>query len=111
MKKHELKYRPHSALLACAMAFSLAACADESKEPETRPIDRKLLPFSIGFDLDGQPVVLDEKGNRIEPTQVTFPIKATEIESVDSISMVQYKGSHVKLIKIGNKYYAIPLPH
>ncbi|AUM11817.1 hypothetical protein [Ketobacter alkanivorans] len=92
------------------MAISLSACADEKRPQDTVP-STELRPYSIGFEKDGTPVVLDAKGNIIEPSDVKFPIKATEIESVESITLVQYRGSHVQLMKIGGRLYAIPLPH
>ncbi len=92
------------------LGVSLSACAEEIRTEPTTPA-RDLMPFSIGFDLKGEPVLLDEKGNRIPPSDVQFPIKATAIESVDSITMVQYRGSHVKLIKTSVGWYAVPLPH
>lgn len=97
-------------LMAVLMVLSVSACAEEEKP--TRPIgNADLVPFFIGFTGDGKPVVIDENGDVIEPTRVDFPIKATAIESMGSITMVQYRGSHFKLIKVGNSVYSIPLPH
>lgn len=98
------------ALCAALLSVSLSACAEETKTEPTTPA-RDLMPFSIGFDLKGEPVLLDENGNRIPPTDIQFPIKATAIESVDSITMVQYRGSHFKLIKTSAGWYKVPLPH
>lgn len=105
-KAHKIAYT----LCASLLTVSLSACAEETKIEPTTPA-RDLMPFSIGFDLKGDPVLLDEKGNRIPPSDVQFPIKATAIESVDTITMVQYRGSHVKLLKTSGGWYAIPLPH
>lgn len=98
------------ALFATLLTVSLSACAEESRTEPPQP-SRDLMPFSIGFDLKGDPVLLDEKGNRIPPTDVQFPIKATAIESVESITLVQYRGSHVKLIKTSGGWFTVPLPH
>lgn len=97
-------------VILSAALVSLTACADEEKEPPREP-NKDLLPFSVGFTLEGEPVVLDANGERIPPTEVAFPIKATAIERVDSVTLVQYRGSHVQLIKVAGKYFAIPLPH
>lgn len=97
-------------VVLASVAFSLAACADDKTSEPAQPA-KDMMPFSIGFDLKGEPVLLDASGSRIPPTEVDFPIKATAIEQVESITLVQYVGSHVKLVKIGGKYYAVPLPH
>lgn len=105
-KAHKIAY----AFCASLMTVSLSACAEETRTEPTTPT-RDLMPFSIGFDLKGEPVLLDEKGKRIPPSDIQFPIKATAIESIDSITVVQYRGSHVKLVKTSAGVYAIPLPH
>ena len=94
------------------MALSFSACSKEDDVSHSgHNTNKNLLPFSIAFDLKGNPLLVDQEGNRIKPTDVQFPIKATAIERIDSISIVQYRGSHITLVKIGNRYYPMPLPH
>ncbi len=80
------------------MAFSLGACA--SDYTNRKPIDSmveegKLLPFMIVFDQTGKPILVDERGETIAPIEENYPIKTTAIERIDSITIVQYRGSHV----------------
>lgn len=93
-----------------ALTYSCAACGDD-KEQQPQGPGKDYLPFSIVFDKAGNPILLDEKGNRIPPVEQEFPISATAIENVESLTIVQYRGSHVQLIKIGGRFYSIPLAH
>lgn len=106
-------------LFACMVSLPLVGgCGD--KEPESnvnndseksRPSERaRYLPFSIRFDLKGNPVIVDEKGNEIELTPVKPPFKATEIVGVETISVVTYKGSCKQVYNIGGRLYEIQLP-
>lgn len=96
-----------SVLALCFL--SITACAqEEEKMPEPR---KDLMPFTISFKLDGAPVLLDESGREIEPKQIEYPLHATAIERIDTLTLVQAKGSHYKLIKLNGKEYYIPLKH
>lgn len=99
--------------LLMALLVPLLACAQEDGEDKRKPNpdEKKYQPFSIRFDMDGNPVLLDKDGKFIRPEVLPFPIKATSIERVDSIVIVQATGSHFKVIKANNKEYKIPLPH
>lgn len=96
-----------------ALVIPLYACAQEAKEdkPKPNPDGRQYQPFSIKFDLDGTPVLLDAAGEVIKPQVLQYPIKATSIERVDSVVILQATGSHFKVVKANNKEYIIPLPH
>lgn len=68
------------------------------------------VPFSISFDREGNPVVFDEKGETIQPAQVDYPVTATEIRSVNSITAMVVKGSCFYLLQAAGRSYQIPLP-
>lgn len=69
------------------------------------------LPFVIAFDAKGTPMVVDAKGEAIKPISAEFPIKTSEIRSLETMTMMEFQGSHAYLIKIGGNYYMIKLPH
>lgn len=96
-----------------------AGCGDAPEEAGSSGTDQvaqpgkgrdEYLPFSIKFDLDGNPVIVDEKGNRVEAEQTKLPVEATSIAGVQSISVVTYTGSCKQVISIGGKLYTITLP-
>ena len=105
------------ALIAIApLAGGCSEASEETKgkspEEQTRPSPDKprYLPYSIRFDLNGNPVVVDERGKVAELEEVKLPVKATELVDVQTISVVTYAGSCVQLYNIGGKLYAISLP-
>jgi hypothetical protein len=120
-----MKHRNPSGLIRL-FAFSLLAalplaggCGDKPKEDikpddrgeEVKPVEsERYLPYSIRFDARGNPVVVDEKGEAVVLTEVKPPIKATELVSVQSISVVTYKGSCKQVYNIGGRLYEISLP-
>lgn len=96
-----------------------AGCGDAPEEAGSSGTDQvaqpekgraEFLPYSIRFDIKGNPVIVDDKGNRIEAEQTTLPIKATSIAGVESISIVTYTGSCKQVISVGGKLYTITLP-
>ena len=101
-----------STVVACLMTLTLSACAaDSTKGTDGGQMRDKYLPFSIMFDQRGNPVIVDRDGNELVFEEAQFPIKSTAIEKIESITYVQYRGSHVGLVIRGGKMVAIPLPH
>jgi len=95
-------------LLAFVVIVS-SACAhigDNVKGPSIPP---NVVPFSVGFGPDG-PIVFDQKGEKIQLTEVEFPVKAKEIQSMNTISAIQVKGSCFYILKFGGLTYKVPLP-
>ncbi|MBR9909714.1 MAG: hypothetical protein GYB33_05110 [Gammaproteobacteria bacterium] len=109
MSQHKKAYR--RALLPLLCAFTLSACAEYRPKPNPDPQEGDYLPFSIRFDRTGTPIVLDAQGKRVPPRDVNFPIPATAIEKVEALTYVQYRGSHVALIRVGGQMFIIPLAH
>ncbi len=109
-KTTQLKIR--TTLMTILMTMTLNACATDTTKPTDDPnMNSRYLPFSIVFDKRGNLVVLDLNGKPLEFTETSFPIKATEIQKVESFSYVQYRGSHVGLIVRGGQMIKIKLPH
>ncbi len=68
-------------------------------------------PFSITFDMQGNPIVLGANGKIIPPSRVTFPIKDVKaIANVNTITAIEVYGSHYYVLKIGGDNYVIDLP-
>jgi len=96
----------------------VAGCGDSSGEPtsskdteQTRPQpDARYLPYSIRFDLKGNPVVVDEKGRPAKMEPVEPPFKATSVADIQTISVVTYTGSCIQVYNIGGKLYSFSLP-
>ncbi len=71
----------------------------------------KTVPFSITFDMQGNPIVLGANGKRILPSRVTFPIKDVKaIANVNTITAIEVYGSHYYVLEIGGDDYVIDLP-
>lgn len=108
-----------SAFVLLASMPLVGGCGDKP-ENETKPDGRgeevtpvestRYLPYSIRFDVKGNPVIVDEKGEVVVLTEVKPPFKATELVGVQSISVVTYKGSCKQVYNIGGKLYEISLP-
>lgn len=96
-------------LMLLTLTLSATGC-DAQEERPTKP-GNHLMPFSISFTLDGKPVLLGEDGRPLESTKLEYPLHATAIERIDSIVMVQAKGSHYKAIILNGVEYHIPLRH
>ena len=92
------------------LIFSFTACAQElTKAPITD--EEMYQPFSIVFDKEHKPLVLDSKGKRLDKIEVDFPLKAEAVLSMEAISAIQIHGSHYYIIQVGGDYYKVPLPH
>lgn len=91
------------------LALSACAVAGDYKQ-DTPRVEKELLPFSIGFRLDGTAVVLDENNKVVQPKEVSLPTKAEAIEALGNISYVKYKGSCKVMMVIGGVYYLFDLP-
>lgn len=126
MQKNNKTLRTHlgHALLATGLfATSLTACAGDPMSTATMGktgMDRTTatsyptegrLPFAIVFDAKGAPILVDAKGEPIKPTSIDFPVKTSEIRSLETMTMMEFQGSHAYLVKIGGNYYMIKLPH
>ncbi|MCG8533986.1 MAG: hypothetical protein MI808_02725 [Pseudomonadales bacterium] len=96
-------------VFAGLLAVSVSACSQE--KPTTPKKGDDLLPFNVSFDRNGAPVLVDENGEKIKPVEVEFPIKATAVERIDTVTIVQIRGSHFKMVKIGSTYYKLVMPH
>ena len=90
----------------------LGGCAhmgDSYQPPGKAPLET--VPFSITFDLQGNPIVLTPDGERIKPERVDFPIREVKaIGSIKTISAVQVFGSHYYVLNIADDFYVIDLP-
>ncbi len=97
-------------LLLVFVAISISACAHRGDNVSGPNIPDYVVPFSIGFDREGNPVIFDEKGNDIDPKFVDFPIESKEIQSVSTISAIAVKGSCFYLLQFGGNTRQIELP-
>ena len=103
-------YRVLKYTLFIMAIVSLSACSHMKDNIKGVPTPDNTVPFSIGFDLEGKPVIFDQKGKRIRPQAVDFPVKATEVQSMETITAIAIKGSCFWLVYAAGKYYQIPLP-
>ena len=97
-------------LLLPMLALATTACAQTTlyETPEGPA------PFYITFDANGEPVVLDSKGNRLElePEGSVAKIPGPSIiKGLTQISAVEIEGSHYYLLYIGGRFVRIPLNH
>ena len=70
----------------------------------------RFLPYSIRFDKDGKPLIVDEKGKVIPGAVVKTPLRATAVESIQSMGSVIYKGSCKQVFSIGGRLIEVDLP-
>jgi len=52
----------------------------------------RYLPFVIRFDVKGNAVLFDEKGNKIRPTTSKLPVDVSQFQNIQSIGSVQVRG-------------------
>lgn len=104
------KFGKHLCAISIAGALSACAIADVKQQTPEKERPQKYLPFVLGFTAEGLPVVMDKSGNPIEPERASLPVKATEIEALQTISYIKYKGSCKILMYMGGKYYQFVLP-
>ena len=111
-------------IVAAPLLLSLAACElmppmkDRPTSPPATNQDQgngnekpgRFLPYSIRFDKEGKPVIVDQKGNAIAVKEVKPPLRATALESIQSMGSVIYKGSCKQVFNIGGKLYEVDLP-
>lgn len=96
---------------ACDLMPSRSPAPPPTTDPGQSPDgSRHYLPYSIRFDKKGAPVVVDQNGNSIPVVEVQPPLKATALESIQSMSSVIYKGSCKQVFYIGGKLYEVNLP-
>lgn len=113
------KFSRLAVLLFVLIPF-VSGCGDESGKSggsddikdtptngETAP---RYLPYSIRFQLDGSPVVVDERGEAVVLEEVKPPFKATALVGVQTMSVVTYTGSCKQVYNIGGKLYSVTLP-
>ena len=105
-----LKSIARAVSFAVLCTTALNACAEYPRKSADSQ-SAEYLPFSIRFDQKGNVIVLDENGRPVPPRDVEFPVRATALENVGSLSYVQYRGSHKMMIVVGGRAYIIPLPH
>ena len=94
-------------LLSITLITACSHVKENIKRVDVSPSD---VPFSITFDRKGDIMILDEKGERIRPSNVDFPVKAEEIVSMNSINAIMVKGSCFWIVQAAGKTYHIPLP-
>lgn len=104
------KLRNGVVLAFVTMISSACAHMEDSSGVKGPNIPGYVVPFSFSFDREGNPVVFDQKGKKIQPSKVEFPVKAEEIKSIYTASAVQVKGSCFSLLEFGGLTYQIPLP-
>ncbi len=101
-----------------ALVPVVGGCGDASdsqmdrkdSENASQTSDMSYLPYSIRFDLRGNPVIVDEKGNPAKLEAVEPPFKATSVADIQTISVVTYTGSCIQVYNIGGKLYSFSLP-
>lgn len=100
-----------SGVLLAFVAIVSTGCAHMGEERvKGAPTPSYTVPFSISFDRQGKPVILDQKGEQIRPEAVHFPVKAQEVVSMETFSAIKVKGSCFYLLEFGGNIYQIPLP-
>lgn len=107
-------------LAVLGLTALVAACgdADNGKGDEATPPRQETpqqgtepyLPYSIRFNDDGTPVLVDEKGVMIQAEEKPFPLESTEIQNLQTMSAMKYKGSCKQVYYINGKYYVVNLP-
>ena len=98
-----------SAFFVVTMLSGCAHMGDLYQPPGKTPLET--VPFSITFDLQGNPLVLTPEGERIKPERVDFPIREVKaIGNIKTISAVEVHGSHYYVLNIGDDFYVIDLP-
>lgn len=111
---HKKQYQSQlMVLVPLILAISLlSGCAGKERlyqAPGKPP--QETVPFSITFDLKGNPVVVDRDGKLISPKRVEFPItEVRAISNLKTITAMEVHGSHYYILKIGGDTYHIPLP-
>lgn len=88
----------------------LSACALADVKKEERPKDEQYLPFMIMFKADGTPVITGRDGEVVQGEEVSFPVKATSVDSLETISFIKYTGSCKVIMYIAGKYLQYTLP-
>lgn len=113
MKKYGISRRRNAIhLILTALVFlPISACADMPMKQSSTISSGDMPAVQIGFDGKGALIIKDSEGNAARPTQVEFPIKATAIEEIETITLIRVRGSHYYLMRVGGTYYKIQLPH
>ncbi len=112
---HKKQHRVQLAALAAFMLAGtlLSGCASRGGglyQPPAQPL-QETVPFSITFDMKGNPIVVDREGQLISPKDVEFPvINVRAIATLNTITAMEVHGSHYYILKIGGNTYHIPLP-
>src|SRR3989337_1942276 len=88
----------------------IGACAEMPMKHSSTAKTGDLPAVQIGFDGKGSLFIKDGEGNMVRPTQVDFPINATAIEEIETITLIRVRGSHYYLMRVGGTYYKIHLP-
>lgn len=115
--KHWCKRTVLPGLVAIGMTPIVASCGDSNEEsggvnpkPDRPEEQSRYLPYSIRFDLKGNPVLVDEKGEPIPSQKEPFPLKSTEVKGLQSMSVMTYAGSCKQVYYINGRYYVVNLP-
>ncbi len=99
--------------LLATLAVTITGCAgsfrSETPKYETPKLDA---PFYITFSPEGEPVVLNSKGEElvVEGAVVEIPNKST-IKRATNFATLEIQGSHYYLLYINGRAIKIPLPH
>lgn len=68
-------------------------------------------PFSITFDREGQPVVLDSAGKRLGLETLPYKLEPGTLKRINTISALEVHGSHYYVLIINGRAVRIDLPH
>lgn len=72
---------------------------------EVELTEKELLPFSIHFDIKGNPIILDRNGEVVKPTKNPGPIPAEAVATISSITAVEIHGSLCWWIKVDGMWW------
>ncbi|KAF0191428.1 MAG: hypothetical protein FD165_1762 [Gammaproteobacteria bacterium] len=99
-------------LVFCGMVLlPIGACAEMPMKGSQGMSSNDMSVVQISFDGKGALVIKDSEGKVVKPARVEFPIKATAIEEIETITLIRVRGSHYYLMRVGGTYYSIPLLH
>lgn len=101
-----------TALVLPLLAMIMIGCSHATEHRRDMPkADGAYAPFFITFDREGQPVVLDRNGKRIDLEPLPYKLEPGTLKRINNISALEVHGSHYYVLIINGKAIRIDLPH
>ena len=101
-----------TALTLPLLATMMIGCshATDYRRDMPKP-DGEYAPFFITFDREGQPVVLDRAGKRMDLEPLPYKLDPGNLKRISNISALEVQGSHYYVLIINGRAIRIDLPH